>query len=133
MQTDRAAGQARQFNAHRRAGLDGELEPLLLEDVSDKLLRLRPVGNRLRLDPIQVGRGGRAAIGKLGGTVSACGGRADPVRFGHASGDLLIKDGYAARVGCYRERAEICFSFAKEGRVTGVVCKHINRKVLPRI
>ena len=133
MQTDRAAGQTRQFNADCRTGLDRELEPLLLEDVGDKLLRLRPVGNRLRLDPIQVGRGGRATIGKLGGTVSACGGRADPVRFGHASGDLLIKDDYAARVCCHCEGTEICFSFAKEGRVTGIVRKQVNREVLPCI
>ena len=63
VQADGAAGQAGQFDVHQLARFNRELEPFLLEDVCDELLGI--ARNRLRLNPVQVGRSHRTAIGEF--------------------------------------------------------------------
>jgi len=133
VQADRAAGQAGQRDGDGGARLNREFEPFLLEDVGDELLGLGRTGYRLRLRPVQVGRGERPAIGKLGRTVAARGGRRDPKRFRVARGNLLIENRQPARVRCNRERAKIGAASTEETRMAAFVGENFNDVVLIRL
>ena len=128
MQADRATGGTRQFDVYQGAGPYRELEPFLLEAICDELLRT--ARNRLRLEPVQVGRGDRAAIGKLRGSVRASGSRSDAMRFSRTSAKRLVEDRNAIAVGSHIERTQIGLAFAKPAWVTSRVVKNLDRVAL---
>ena len=99
MQANRAARQAGQFDADRGTRLNRELEPLLLENVGEKLLGLRAACDRLRLDPVQILGRGSPAVREFRGSVVARRGGSDANWFSCTAGDRLVKPNLSTRIG----------------------------------
>ena len=52
------------------------------------------------------------------------------MRLNDSAAESLIKDDLSSGISCYREGAEIGLTFAKEGGITSIVRKYVNRIVL---
>src|SRR5215208_4140757 len=99
MQADRAARQTGQFDDDRGTRLNGELKPLLLENICEKLLRLRATFNRLCLDPVQIFGRGRTAVRGFRGSIVARSSGSDADGFSCTAVNCLIEPDLPARVG----------------------------------
>ena len=103
VQTDRAAGQARQLDVYRRTWLNGELKPFFLENVGEVLLGLRAAFHRLCLDPVQIGCGCSAAVREFGSAVGPRRSAGKTGQFIDAARYGLIEAGYSIGIGGYVE------------------------------
>ena len=103
MQANRAARQTGQFDADRGTRLNGELKPLLLENVGEKLLGLRAAFHCLCLHPVQVLGRGRTAVREFGGSVVAGRSGANTDEFSCATVECLVKADLSTRVGNHTE------------------------------